>query len=331
VIRKRLLLAACAALQPILLGGCVAAVVPVVAGSMIAKKQVDRNKTRARKGKVEVVTTAEPAASRRSARPKAPSVHAQRRQAAATGKRERQATPRDAQVAAANGEPTPQRLRPIENGDIPEFAASGSPVALTGLTALPAPGAASGASGSGFPLFIRFALAAAQPKPGQPFRSALIDPSTLTTAPKRRDCATQAPAVLIDLDPGRGVFDLDNPPAAAPGLAEQLASLRTAGLTILWSASLPTTASEKLYNILAATGLDTDRTDRLLLLGAPGERKQARRQAAARDWCILAIAGDSKGDFEEAFDYLRDPNGPIAQTLSANLGDGWFLTPQPIS
>jgi predicted secreted acid phosphatase len=143
-------------------------------------------------------------------------------------------------------------------------------------------------------------------------------------------CDKQPPAVLIDLDPDKGTFDLDDPPAAAPGLSEQLAALRAAGIVVLWQASLPAAQSERLYSTLAATGLDLDRTDRLLLLRKTGERKQARRQAAARDWCILAIAGDSKGDFEEAFLYLRDPNGAIAQALGSNLGDGWFLTPQPI-
>lgn len=57
-------------------------------------------------------------------------------------------------------------------------------------------------------------------------------------------------------------------------------------------------------------GLDPERTDRLLLIREPGDRKQVRRQDAARDWCILAMAGGSKGDFEEAFDYLRSERNP---------------------
>lgn len=206
----------------------------------------------------------------------------------------------------------------------------GTSLQLTGLAALPRPDETPGATGGSFPAFVHFALTAAQPKPDRPFRSALIDPTTLTSLPTRTSCGGQPPAVLIDLDPGKAAFDLDDPPAAAPGLAEQLASLRAAGLTILWQTSLPADASERLHITLAAVGLDPDRADRLLLVRKAGERKQARRQDAARDWCILAMAGDSRGDFEEAFEYLRDPNGSLATVLSVNLDDGWFLTPQPV-
>lgn len=332
-----LLLAACAVLQPILLGGCVAAVVPVVAGGIMAKSRMDGKPDGGAKGEhrreareaAAAAHTASPAQDARSAREK-------RRDERRARKREREAAKlaslETAAAPPADGEPAPERLRPLSEADMQQLknAGLGTPQVLTGLTALPAPGSVPGAVGAGFPAFTRYALAAAQPKPGQPFRSALIDPSSLTTRPVRSECGKQPPAVAVDLDPGKEPFDLDDPPAPAPGLAEQLATLRAAGVTVLWQASLPAAASERLYASLAATGLDPDRTDRLLLIRKEGERKQARRQAAARDWCILAVAGDSKADFEEAFDYLRDPDGIIAQALTANLEDGWFVTPQPI-
>ncbi len=337
--RGGLLLAACAALQSVLLGGCVAAVVPVVAGGMMAKSRLDgkpdggakgehrrqaREAREAREAAVTAATDARDASSLRDAR----AARERRREERRARKRERDA----GKAAAVDSGPAPERLRPLSEADIPRLSdrSVGTPQVLTGLTALPTPGAAPGRVGTGFPAFARYALAAAQPQPGQPFRSALIDPGSLTSKPMRSECGKQPPAVAIDLDPGKVPFDLDNPPAPAPGLAEQLAALRAAGITILWQASLAADTSERLYAILAATGLDPDRTDRLLLFRKEGERKQARRQAAARDWCILALAGDSKADFEEAFDYLRDPSGIIAQTLTANLDDGWFLTPQPV-
>lgn len=273
----RLLLAALIALQPVLLSGCVAAAVPVVAGGLAVGTRMH--------GKP-------------NSMPK-------------------------------RGRRTPSRTK---SGESPELGAAGAGASLrlTGLTALPKPGEAPDGAGESFSAFARFALAAAQPKPGRPLRSALIDPATLTSRPTRADCGSQAPAVLIDLDPGKAAFDLDDPPAAAPHLAEQLAILRAAGLTILWQTGLRADTAERLHIVLAAVGLDPDRTDRLLLIRKAGELKQDRRRDAARDWCILAMAGDSKGDFEEAFDYLRDPNGLLAAALSANLGDGWFLTPQPV-
>jgi hypothetical protein len=293
-----LFLAVLVALQPVLLSGCVAAVAPVVAGGLVLRTRMD--------GKPD-------------GKPK--------------GGHRKPSRTKSGEPSAPIAGPLSQRIRPTTEMDLPSesrLPGVGASLQLTGLTALPRPDEAPGAAGGSFAAFIHFALTAAQPKPGQPFRSALIDPATLTSRPTRANCGSQSPAVLIDLDPGKAAFDLNDPPAAAPGLAEQLASLRAAGLTILWQASLPADTSERLYITLAAVGLDPDRTDRLLLIRKADERKQARRQDAARDWCILAMAGDSKGDFEEAFDYLRDPNGILATALSANLGDGWFVTPQPI-
>lgn len=293
----RLLLAALVALQPVLLGGCIAGVAPVLAGSLVVRTRID--------GKPDGKRVDKPRRGHRQPElAKAP------------------------EPSVSTGEPLPQRVAPIARTEA-ELPA-GASLQLTGLAALPRPDESPGVAGGAFPAFVRFALTAATPTPGKPTRSALIDPATLTSRPARADCGSQPPAVLIDLDPGKATFDLDDPPAATPGLAEQLASLRAAGITILWQSGLPTDKSERLYVTLAAVGLDPDRTDRLLLLRKTDEGKEARRQDAAKDWCILAIAGDSKGDFEEAFDYLRDPNGILASALSANLGDGWFLTPQPV-
>jgi hypothetical protein len=179
--------------------------------------------------------------------------------------------------------------------------------------------------------FARYALAQAAPMaPGQVRRSALIDQSTLAAQPRLADCGDQPLAVVVDLDPGTEPFNLDNPPAPAPGLAENLTAIRNAGITVLWSASLPVASAERLYTVLSASGLDPARTDRLLLERNEDERKQTRRQSAGHDWCILAVAGDRRADFDEVFDYLRDPDGPVAQALDPNFGAGWFLAPPPI-
>ena len=37
------------------------------------------------------------------------------------------------------------------------------------------------------------------------------------------------------------------------------------------------------------------------------------------------MAGDERGDFDELFDYLRDPR--LATAYDAQLGSGWFLVP----
>ena len=107
-----------------------------------------------------------------------------------------------------------------------------------------------------------------------------------------------------------------------------MAALRAAGITVLWTSALPIEKAEIVHAALARTQLDPMRTDRLLLLNGVGDRKQARRNSAARNWCVIAMAGDRRGDFDEAFDYLRDPEAVIpADSL---FGDGWFLAPAPM-
>ena len=155
----------------------------------------------------------------------------------------------------------------------------------------------------------------------------VIDPNDPLSAPRRAQCGKLQPAVLIDLDPELNVFD---PAAAAPqpGLAEALSALRAAGITVMWTSALQVEQAEKVAAALARTGLDPSKTDRLLLLKGPGDRKQARRLSAARNWCVVAMAGDRRGDFDEAFDYLKDPDTQIpADRL---FGNGWFLAPAPL-
>lgn len=155
----------------------------------------------------------------------------------------------------------------------------------------------------------------------------VIDAADPLGKPHRSQCGGLQPAVMIDLDPGLGLFD----PArstAEPGLAAALSALRAAGVTVLWSSALQVERAEEVHAALSRAGLDPQRTDRLLLLKGAGDRKQARRLSAARNWCVVAMAGDRRGDFDEAFDYLKDPDAVIpADKL---FGDGWFLAPAPI-
>ena len=298
----------CAAAAPILLGGCAAALVPVVAGGVVLKGQtIDR----AHASPAPTVTETQPVA--------APSL--------ATAP---EAAPSAVQPSSALAEATPAPA----NAKPRRKQRQAQSVALQELPQPPAsPPATPAEAEPDDPIFAfaRYAIGHGQPPPpGETRHSALIDPASLTGTPRLGTCGAQPPAVVIDLDPGRGKFNLDDAPLPAEGLADKLTAIREAGVTILWVASLPVTSAEKLYTILQASGLDPQRTDRLLLFRANDQHKQRRRNSAALDWCVIAIAGDRKGDFDEAFDYLRDPNGPVAQALEPNIGKGWFLIPQPI-
>lgn len=176
--------------------------------------------------------------------------------------------------------------------------------------------------------FADYALAQAASGPSG-YRSAVIAPETLSVIPAPTSCAGKAPAVAIDLDVGDRDFDVTDPPLALGGLAGQLERLRKAGIAVLWITGAPPAVRKKLKVILAATALDEAGSDHLLTTPSK-ERKQATRLAAAREWCIIAIAGDQMSDFEEAYDFLRDANGPVGSILRLNINNGWFLKAAPI-
>lgn len=163
--------------------------------------------------------------------------------------------------------------------------------------------------------------------PARPRKSALIaDPASLN--PEMRECGSLPLAVLIDLDPPGGLLPLGYASRANPALAEALPPLRTNGITIAWITNHPATAARSIRTLLAETGLDARGDDLLLVMRFATERKQARRTGLAETHCLMAIAGDERADFDELFDYLRDP--ALARPLDTLIGNGWFLTPKPI-
>ena len=156
-------------------------------------------------------------------------------------------------------------------------------------------------------------------------RSVLLTPHPPIDKPSLRDCRTPAPAVIIDLDDGARPFD---PPAlgrAPAGVAEGLGKLRKAGIVVLWISQLPAARAADVARALRSSGLDPTGTDQLLLVRNPNDRKQLLREDASEDVCVVAIAGDQRGDFDELFDYLRRPWEAFG--LDTMLGNGWFLVP----
>ena len=77
-----------------------------------------------------------------------------------------------------------------------------------------------------------------------------------------------------------------------------------------------------------SSGLDPQGQDQFLLLRTADDRKQLLREDANKDVCVVAVAGDARGDFDELFDYFRDPAGAIG--LEPMMGRGWFEVP-PLS
>lgn len=207
---------------------------------------------------------------------------------------------------------------------VPERTA-GAPadgIALTGLSALPAP---TRLAPDPWMEFVGYALAQVPARAEQPLgRSALLVSGTSLELPRRRPCAARDPAVIVDLDRAAETRGGDPP----LNVGAQLERLRAAGIVVVWISSRPAAEVSQVAASLRASGLDPAGTDPLLLLRTPSDRKQALREEAALDVCPIAIAGDRKGDFDELFDYLRDPQAPAG--LDSLLGSGWFIVPPPL-
>lgn len=196
---------------------------------------------------------------------------------------------------------------------------------LTTLTALPAPSVAGTARDPWLP-FVTYALRRAADK--QQSESALLGPSALTTLqPRRLACPQKPPAVVVDLDVDASPFTPGNTGLPSPGLAEGLAKLREAGIVVLWVSQVNANQVRKVADALQLSGLDPTGRDPLLLVRNAEDRKQTLRQEANLDVCVIAIAGDRRADFDELFEYLRDPATAVG--LEGLLGSGWFLAPTP--
>ncbi|HUQ13355.1 MAG TPA: hypothetical protein VM055_03680 [Novosphingobium sp.] len=206
---------------------------------------------------------------------------------------------------------------------------TGAGITLTNLTALPPPDPpGAGASTDPWRAFFDFALDRANAAKGDKARSALLEPGTSLALPRQLACRAETPAVLIDLDPDTRPFIPEaaaSPPAA---LVEGLTRLREAGVAVVWISALPASYVTGVGDALRGSGLDAEGRDPLLLARGPDDRKQVLREEANRDVCVIAVAGDRKADFDELFEYLRDPAS--AAGLDSLIGAGWFLVPPPL-
>lgn len=146
--------------------------------------------------------------------------------------------------------------------------------------------------------------------------------------PERAQCNAITPTVLIDLDPAGGIFDPGSAARPPSGLGIGLARLRLGGVAIAWISANPMEKAGAIRTALARTGLDVNEEDRLLLLRNADDRKQSLREDLAGVACLIAIAGDTRSDFDELYDYLLNPAD--ARSLEPLIGDGWFLIPQPL-
>ena len=159
-----------------------------------------------------------------------------------------------------------------------------------------------------------------------PESAMLLDRIALT--PERAECSGIAPTILIDLDPEGGLFDSKTASRPPSGLARGLNQLRLNGISIAWISGNSIDKIDAITRALRYSGLDLNNEDRVLLLRGDDDRKQTLREELSQISCLIAIAGDTRSDFDELYDYLKNPAD--AQSLEPLIGDGWFLIPQPL-
>lgn len=176
--------------------------------------------------------------------------------------------------------------------------------------------------------FHRFALERLAASPaGAGRRSMLLaDPASLD--PALQTCGPRPPAVLIDLDPANSLLPLVTTNRADPLLAALLADLRGRGVAVYWITGHAPGAAAAIRQRLVDSTLDPTGNDPLIVTRFASETKQVRRQTLGQTHCLLAILGDYRGDFDELYDYLRDP--ALADPLEVLVDHGWFLAPNPL-
>lgn len=328
---RKLALVPLLALAGTALSGCVAAAIPVLAGSAMFGTRVDgkgdeeQAAPAAAPAPAPAVAAAAPTPAPAPAPVPAPSVSV-------------------VTVAAADAQPAPAPVTPLPVTPPPAATpapAAPPPQALAAPAAqpsavplppapapaiepAPAPAATTRPEQRGFAQFVRYgrAIANATASSAVPLSAILSDPLALDG--KRRSCtAGEQPVALIDLDPKGGVVALPGTPAKQPGLALGLAVLREAGVVIAWLTDLPVDDAGTLRNALEQSGLDPRGEDIISLRRDASDRKQMRRDNLAANACIIAIAGDERPDFDERYKYLRTPEA--GADIDLLIGDGWFL------
>jgi hypothetical protein len=178
--------------------------------------------------------------------------------------------------------------------------------------------------------FARFALTeAAKRERGGAVRSAVLVPMVSLVDPKAMACDTKPMAIIVDLDVAPGTpAEMDVEPQS--GFAFLLDSLRAEDIRIAWLAESSEARLQPITALLREGEEPVMRDEDIMLVGLPSNySKQERRQQLARDYCIVAIAGDRKSDFDELYDYLRDQSYAIR--LEAYMDRGWFLLPHPVT
>jgi len=144
--------------------------------------------------------------------------------------------------------------------------------------------------------------------------SVILKPYYNSEGTKLYQCGDQPLSMVIDIDStsqSNQRSDLQ--------FNEMLNQTRAAGISIIWLSNqydIQIKVTSKLQNSIFFK--DSDQIS-FVKKGS----KQLLRQSLSETHCIIAIIGDDKSDFDELFNYLRNPDQYIA--LNRFFEKGWFL------
>jgi hypothetical protein len=177
--------------------------------------------------------------------------------------------------------------------------------------------------------FSQFALAqAARRDQGLGVRSAVLVEQVSLMQPETVACQAKPLAVMIDLDAGTAPVQ-DEESLTRP-LGSLFEEMRDAGIRLIWiSGRRQSEVASTIDPLRQGVNPAIKAEDLISLQEKSGLRKQERRWNLAQYYCIAAVAGDQKNDFDELFDYVRNP--AYAESLDKFWNQGWFLVPHPAS
>lgn len=128
-----------------------------------------------------------------------------------------------------------------------------------------------------------------------------------------------------------------NAVSAVPGAEYAIRALRDLGVTVIFNTNRSAANADATRQAIKAAGLgDVVHGETLYLSGddAMGSRKDGRRAAIARKYCVIAMGGDQLGDFSDLFNADLAPQDRRAATMPGPIaslwGNGWFVLPNPV-
>lgn len=320
---RRLTLLALAALAPAL-GGCVAAI-PVASGLLIGERSISRA---ADKDDARIAALGPPPFERADAVPadEPPSTALVE-------------TPAIDEAPGLGVEQSPVAVEPtpLDTVETVELAPKSAPVA-----AVPGAMAAASRAGNVGPLkpdvdenaydamFARVTRVTQRaPDSSEKRLSAMLrEPGRVD--PARLECGMAKSALLIDLDPAGTTAPIDGNVVATGRLARILDGVREQNVAVLWLSEHPSDRTSAVRSALMHSGLDAFGRDPLYLPRYAHETKATRRADAAKDYCIVAILGDTWEDFDGLFLDVAEP-ASATSALDILIGEAWFLGPAPLN